>query len=200
VVKNIFPALLFLVLAACASQPPDSPSDLCAVFDENPGWYRAARKAANKWNGNIHVPMAIMYQESAFEARAKPPMRYFLWVIPRGRASNAYGYPQALESTWANYQRAAGSRFSRRSSFSDAIDFIQWYMHQTALENSIPKNDAYRHYLNYHEGQGGFARGTHTRKQWLLRAARRVEQHAGQYLLQLNQCGKKLERKRRWLF
>lgn len=198
--KIIIVTVLLLNLLACASLPPDTPGDLCNVFSENKGWYRAANKAAKKWGGNIHVPMAIMYQESAFEARAKPPMRYFLWVIPRGRASDAYGYPQALGNTWANYQREAGSRFSRRSNFSDSIDFIQWYMHHTARENQIPKHDAYRHYLNYHEGQGGYARGTHKRKQWLLNAARRVEQRAQQYSVQLNQCRSSLERKWYWLF
>lgn len=193
-------ALILFNLSACVSHPPDSPSDLCDTFAEKSSWYRAAKKAADKWGGNIHVPMAIMYQESAFEARAKPPMRFFLWVVPIGRASNAYGYPQALESTWSSYQREAGSRFSRRSSFSDSIDFIQWYMNATLRENDIPLHDAYRHYLNYHEGQRGYARGTHKRKQWLLNAARRVEQRAQQYSTQLKRCGDSLERKRRWLF
>ncbi len=192
--------MLLLGLVGCASHPPDMPGDLCEIFSQNKSWYRAARKAADRWGSNIHVPMAIMYQESAFEARAKPPMRYFLWVIPRGRASNAYGYPQALDNTWANYQRDAGSRFSRRNNFADSIDFIQWYMHQTMLENNIPKGDAYRHYLNYHEGQGGYARGTYKRKRWLTNAARRVEQNAQQYAVQLSRCERALQRKKWLLF
>ncbi len=186
-------------LVACASSPPASPSNICKIFLEKGSWYKAAKKSADKWGSNVYVPMAMMYQESAFKARAKPPMRYFLF-IPYGRASNAYGYPQALDSTWSEYQRDAGSRFSSRSDFGDSIDFMQWYMHKTARVNRIPKTDAYRHYLNYHEGQGGYARGTYKSKTWLINTARKVEQRAQRYAAQLKQCGPTLERKRRWFF
>jgi len=197
--KTILVALLVLSLSACATRPPSSPSNLCEVFSEKSGWYKAAKKSADKWRSNIYVPMAMMYQESAFKARAKPPMRYFLF-IPYGRASNAYGYAQALESTWLEYQRDAGSMFSSRSDFADAMDFMQWYMQKTARLNRIPKNDAFRHYLNYHEGQGGYARGSYRNKSWLVKTARKVEQRAQRYAAQLKQCGPTLERKRRWFF
>ena len=197
--KMLIVLLLVSVLSACASRPPASPSNLCAVFAEKSDWYKVAWKSANKWSSNIYVPMAIMYQESAFKARAKPPMRHFLF-IPYGRASNAYGYPQALESTWAEYKKDAGSMFSSRSDFADATDFIQWYMHKTARINRIPKQDAFRHYLNYHEGQGGYARGTYKTKAWLVNVARKVELRSKRYAAQLNQCGPALERKRRWFF
>ncbi len=197
--KNLLLIILLSFLSACASRPPVTPSNLCNVFTEKSDWYKAAKKSADKWGSNIHVPMAIMYQESAFKARAKPPMRYFLF-IPYGRASNAYGYAQALKSTWAEYQKQSGSMFSSRSDFPDSMDFIQWYMHKTALVNRIPKNDAYRQYLNYHEGQGGYARGTYKNKAWLINVARKVEQRSKRYAAQLNQCGPALERKRRWFF
>ncbi len=198
--KQVFGLLVCLLVSSCASRPPASSENLCKIFTQKPNWYKAASQAAKKWGGNLYVPMAIMYQESGFNARAKPARRFFLGVIPRGRPSNAYGYPQALNSTWANYQREAGSRLSRRSDFSDSIDFIQWYMHKTAGKNKIPKTDAYRHYLNYHEGQGGYARGSHKNKKWLLNVARKVEQRSNRYARQLKNCRAKLERKRRWLF
>lgn len=190
--------LIVLGLSACASSPPRNTNDLCAIFTEKRGWYGEAKKAADKWRGNIHVPMAIMHQESRFEARAKPPMRFFLGFIPYGRASDAYGYPQALESTWAAYQKSAGSMLSQRSDFGDAIDFIQWYMHQTWRENKVPKTDAYRHYLNYHEGQGGYRRGTYQRKKWLINVAKRVDQRAKNYQAQLKKCEARLPRSRWW--
>jgi len=143
--------------------------------------------------------MAIMAQESAFRARAKPPIRFFLGVIPYGRASDAYGYPQALDSTWAEYRREAGSIFSQRDNFDDAIDFIQWYMHKSFKINTVVKTDAFGHYLNYHEGQGGYRRGTYKNKSWLINVARRVEGRTELYRAQLAACRSELEKqKSRW--
>jgi len=189
-----------VALSGCATSPPKSADNICTIFDEKPSWYKASKKAADKWGGNIYVPMSIMYQESAFQAKAKPPMRWFAGIIPYGRPSDAYGYAQALDSTWAEYKRDTGSRFRSRSDFADAIDFIQWYMQQTKSKNRIPKTDAYRHYLNYHEGQGGYARGTYNKKPWLIKVARKVEWRAQRYKAQLQQCSTSLERKRKWLF
>ena len=127
-------------------------------------------------------------------------MRFFLGFIPYGRPSDAYGYPQALDSTWAAYKRDTGQTFVSRSDFGDAMDFIQWYMHQTWKTNRIPQTDAYRHYLNYHEGQGGYARGSYKNKAWLIKVSRKVEWRAQRYAAQLQQCSARLERKRNWLF
>ncbi len=190
-----------LILTGCVSTPPDQRENLCKIYQQKPGWYASSVKAASHWKGPIHVPMAIMAQESAFRARAKPPMRFFLGFIPYGRASDAYGYPQALDSTWSTYRRDAGTLFSQRDNFDDAIDFIQWYMHQTAVQNKVPKKDAFNQYLNYHEGQGGFRRGTYRKKQWLIKTARRVEQRAQRYQQQLAICLPALEKRRkRWFF
>ncbi len=191
-----------VLLAGCVTRPPSSREDLCKIFDQRPGWYKSSVKAANFWKGPIDVPMAIMAQESAFRARARPPMRFFLGFIPYGRASNAYGYPQALNSTWATYRKDAGTFFSQRDNFDDAIDFIQWYMHQTALQNKVAKTDAYAQYLNYHEGQGGYRRGTYKNKKWLINTAKRVQQRANSFKTQLASCQPALEkrRKRRWFF
>lgn len=192
--------IVLLNLTSCASRPPASADNICTIFDEKSSWYKASKKAADKWRGNIYVPMSIMYQESAFQARARPPMRYFAGFIPYGRPSDAYGYAQALDGTWAAYKRDTGSRFRSRSDFGDATDFIQWYMQQTTTINRIPKTDAYRQYLNYHEGQGGYARGSYNRKPWLIKVAKKVERRAQRYKTQLQQCSASLERGRKWLF
>ena len=54
--------------------------------------------------------------------------------------------------------------------------------------NKVSKWDARAHYLNYHEGQGGYARGTHNSKQWLLNTASRVQSRAERYAAQLKTC------------
>jgi len=198
IVGFILPGILLLVLSACASSPPAQPDNICAIFSEKPKWYTAAKRSAKQWGGPVYMPMAIMYQESSFRRKAKPPMRYFLGVIPTGRASNAYGYSQALKSTWAEYQKDVGSSFRDRDNFANAYDFIQWYMHKTYARNKVSKWDGYAQYLNYHEGQGGYSRGTHNSKQWLLNTAKLVDQRAKRYSAQLAQCKEELDRKKGW--
>lgn len=140
------------------------------------------------------MPMAIIYQESSFKADARPQMEYFLGIIPKGRASNAYGYSQALKGTWGEYEKAIGSRSADRDDFSDSFDFVLWYMDKSQKQNGVSKWDSYAHYLNYHEGQGGYARGTYNSKQWLIKVARKVEARSKRYSAQLAQCKAELDR------
>ncbi|KZY88081.1 hypothetical protein A3742_26555 [Oleiphilus sp. HI0071] len=122
-----------------------------------------------------------MYQESRFKYDAQPPMEYFLWIIPIGRASDAYGYSQAKTPVWGEYQDDAGGMFAERDDFEDAIDFVGWYMNRTAKINKVSKWDAYAQYLNYHEGQGGYRRGSYKSKPWLTQVARKVEARSKRY-------------------
>lgn len=197
--RHTTPLLLLvgsLWLAGCASVP-DKPNNICDIFEEKRSWYHATKAAAKRWGGPVHVPMAIMYQESSFKANAKPPMRWFLGFIPLGRASSAYGYAQAKDGTWADYQREAGSRFSDRDDFSDAIDFMFWYINKSHRLNGVSKWDARNQYLNYHEGHGGYARGSYKNKKWLLNVAARVDRRAKTYAAQYSGCKKELDRN--WL-
>ena len=188
------------LLFGCASKTLTNKNDLCTIFSEKPRWYKAANRSVERWGGNIHVPMAIIFQESSFRGDAKPKMQYFLGVIPTGRPSDAYGYAQALKSTWSEYERAVGSSSPDRDDFSDAIDFVLWYMDKTYQRNTVSKWDGYGQYLNYHEGQGGYSRGTHLNKQWLLKTAKVVEARSKRYAAQLNQCRVNLDRRKRGWF
>ncbi len=124
-------------------------------------------------------------------------MRWFLGFIPYGRGSSAYGYAQAQDAAWSDYRREAGSVFSDRKDFDDAIDFIFWYMHKTQQRNGISKWDARNQYLNYHEGHGGYARGTYKNKAWLNRVAAKVDSRSKIYAAQYGQCKQQLDRN--WL-
>ena len=186
-------------LAGCASRPPSDRENICEIYRQKPSWYTDSLKAAKRWDGPLDVPMAIMAQESSFRANAKPPIRFFLGIIPYGRASDAYGYPQALDSTWSRYRDEAGSIFSQRDNFDDSIDFIQWYMHTTWKLNGVDKNDGFSQYLNYHEGQGGYKRGTWKNKKWLINTANLVEQRSQRYRSQLAACQPELDKKsKKW--
>lgn len=199
--KKCFIGLLLLALTACAGTPqPSSIRDVCSIFDENPKWYRAAKKSVKKWGGNLHVPMAIIYQESSFKRKARPPKKKILGFIPGKRPSDAYGYAQALKSTWGEYQRESGNGSARRDRFTDAFDFVLWYMHKTQQRNGVSKWDANGHYLNYHEGQGGYSRGSYKSKPWLIKTAKKVDARAQRYSGQLLKCSSALDKKKRGWF
>ncbi|MCH8538370.1 MAG: hypothetical protein LAT66_11455 [Alkalimonas sp.] len=187
-------AALMMVLAGCSTPPPQNSSNICDIFKEHRSWYKAAANTRDKWGVPIHVPMSMMFQESSFRHNARPPMRYFLGFIPYGRASSAYGYSQAKTETWADYQRETNRRFASRSNFADAMDFMGWYIDKTHRINGVSKWDAYNQYLNYHDGWGGYQRGTYRSKTWLISVARRVDDRAQMYATQLNSCEKELQR------
>ncbi len=194
---NIFKSLIFKViislLAGCATSVPRQPENICAIFKQQDDWYDAAAAMRKRWNVPIHVPMAMMFQESGFREDAQPPMEYFLGFIPVGRASSAYGYAQVKDETWADYQRQAGSTFSSRDDFADSLDFMGWFISQSNKVNKVPKADAYRQYLNYHEGWGGYRRGSYQKKAWLKTVAVKVKQRADRYQTQLRGCEEDLK-------
>lgn len=196
--KNFFvissAAVIILALVGCSTPPPQNSSHICDIFKEHRSWYNAAATTRDKWGVPIHVPMSMMFQESSFRHNARPPMRYFLGFIPYGRASSAYGYSQAKTETWADYQRETNRRFASRSNFADAIDFMGWYIDKTHRINGVSKWDAYHQYLNYHDGWGGYQRGTYRSKTWLISVARRVDDRAKMYATQLTSCEKELQR------
>jgi hypothetical protein len=195
--KFLVSIILLAQLAACAATRPANTGDVCQVFEQRRSWFRAAQRAEDRWNIPVPVSMAFIDQESGFRARAKPPRKRILGFIPGRRPSNAYGYAQALDSTWEQYQRESGNRISRRSNFADAVDFVAWYNRGSVRASGIAPNDAYNLYLAYHEGNGGFQRRTYTGKTWLLDTARAVQNKATRYETQLRGCERKLGRN--WL-
>jgi hypothetical protein len=181
--------LLGIVLFnGCASAPPSNPNDICEVFRENPDWHEAAKDTYEKWGVPVHIPMAILYQESAFRPDAAPPMEYFLWIIPIGRISSAYGYSQAKTVAWQEYIDETGNWGADRDSFDDAIDFVGWYITKTNRINRISKWSAYHQYLNYHEGRSGYRHQTYKNKPWLQKIARSVESRSKAYARQYSKC------------
>lgn len=191
--------LCLSVLAGCTTSPPRNLSDICEIFEEKSGWYDAAAQARKEWGSPIGVMMAFMYQESRFNAKAKPPRKKIFGFIPGPRPTDAYGYSQALGSTWDAYRRSAGQYWADRDEFDDAVDFVGWYNDQSWRRSGIAKNDSYRLYLAYHEGHGGYNRGTYKKKAWLIDVAHKVERKANIYTSQLKHCEEDLK-KDGWFF
>jgi len=181
-------AALMPLLAGCGTAtPPTQQGDICRVFQQYPDWYDYARKSAARWGTPIHVQMSFVRHESSYRGDARPARRW-LWFIPLSRPSSAKGYAQAQDPVWNEYQAERGRLFRSRGDMEDALDFIGWYNHRTWRQLGIPRADAHRLYLAYHEGQGGYRRGTWKAKPKVRRAAQRVAATAGRYRAQLARC------------
>ncbi|GLR70610.1 hypothetical protein [Agaribacter marinus] len=194
--KTLFLVCLsLLVVNACSTTPPAQRENLCKIFEEKRHWYDAAEDMRDKYGVPIHVPMAMMYQESSFRHDAKPPRDYvFFGLIPWGRISSAYGYAQAKTMTWQDYKTETGNRSADRDDFDDAIDFMGWFITKTHKINKISKWDAGTQYLNYHEGWGGYKRKSYRKKAWLQKVAIKVDNRSKRYAAQLKTCEKDLQK------
>jgi hypothetical protein len=187
-------ALILLVfVSACGArynEPPRNLNDACSIVSQRPSYLKDMKRVERRWDIPVHVQMATIYQESKFDSDARTPFRYALGIIPMGRQSTAFGYSQALDGTWEEYQQATGNRRAKRDNFKDATDFMGWYMHLTNQQLGIAKTDTRNQYLAYHEGRSGYARGSYNSKSWLLRVSSEVAERADMYGTQLRLCGK----------
>lgn len=186
-------AILMVFVAACGSgnfSAPRNLDDACSIVDQRPKYLTAMKRAERKWGIPVAVQMATFYQESKFIGNARTPHKFVLGVIPMGRQSSAYGYAQALDATWSDYKRDTGNWSAKRDNMNDAADFMGWYMNESTKELGISKGDARAQYLAYHEGRGGYKRGSYRAKSWLMRVADEVAARATLYQYQLQACRK----------
>lgn len=184
-----------LLGSGCAMRAPENVSNACAIFDQRGGfinnWQRQAKRAEREYGVPMPILLATIYQESRFHPRARPPRKKLLGFIPWRRPSNAFGYAQALNSTWDWYREDTGRGLARRSKFKDAVHFVGWYHDQTHRRNGIAKTDAHNLYLAYYSGHGGYARGTWRNNRTIINAAARVSSMAQTYDAQLRGCGRR---------
>ncbi len=190
---------LCLLVAGCTASSPSQVEDICQIFEEKRSWRRDVEQSAKQWSSSVPIIMAFIHQESRFRADAKPPRKRIFGFIPGPRPSDAYGYSQALKNTWDSYRKQTGRRGADRDKFKDAVDFIGWYNQGSAARLGISRRDTYRLYLAYHEGRGGYAKGSWRDKTWLKEVAEKVERRAGTYRRQLGGCSSAKPKKWRWL-
>lgn len=175
--------ITFLINACSVNPPPQNKENICSLFREQEGWYDAAHETYRKWGLPIPVQMAIMFQESSFIADARPP-----FDPNRAVQSSAYGFAQAKDETWAHFLTHSHRASGDRDNFADATDFMGWYCNLSHQKLHLPKWDANKLYLAYHEGHGGYAKQTYLQKAWLMRTAQKVAWRAKTYDMQLRQC------------
>ena len=194
--RTVLALLVLVVVAGCSGRQasfsaPRNLENACLLERERPQYFAAMRAAERRWGVPLPVQAAIIHAESRFIGDARTPVRYTLGVIPMGRQSSALGYSQALDGTWDEYVREAGSRRASRTNINDATDFIGWYTNKTLERNGVPLSDARNQYLAYHEGHTGFRRGSYNAKPWLLGVADRVASRAARYDQQWRACGRR---------
>lgn len=193
-----FVVLLVLGLVRWHEAPPTTVSDICTLLAGKPGWYRSLAQSEARWGVPAAIQMAIVFQESSFRARARPPRRWLWGFIPWRRPSTAYGYAQALDGTWREYKDQVARTGASRRHFPDITDFVGWYLATIHQQTAVAKSDAFNLYLAYHEGPGGFARGRYRAKPWLMKVADRVADRAETYQRQLDACESDLRRVSLW--
>lgn len=178
-----------IVLSGCSSTPAPKKSidNICSIFYYEDDWKDGAQNSYHKWGTPPWIQLAIVHQESKFKAEARPPVKKVLG-ISMGRTSSAYGYAQATDEAWYDYQRQTGKWNAKRNNIKDALDFIGWYNHQSYKRLKIPKNDPFKQYLAYHEGQTGYQQRTYLKKDWLPPVAKKVANRSRLYARQYQQC------------
>ena len=184
---------MFFTIGGCSSYRPSNTDNICSIFWGETNWYEDARKSNKRWGTPVGVMMAIIKQESSFRADVRPKRPKWLF-IPLPRKSSAYGYAQAQDAAWHDYRKATGNKGHDRDDFGDAINFVGWYTHMSQQRLGISKWDPYQQYLAYHEGWGGFRKGSYKRKPKLVSIAKRVKSQAEKYNAQLSGCTKSLDK------
>ena len=195
--RNYFSILLIIFITGCSSIPQNT-SNSCSIFNERYLWYKHAKKTEQKWGTPIYIQLAIIKMESDFDWLAKPPRQKLFKIIPFKRPSSSFGYSQAVNGTWEQYKNETGNKLATRTRFKDSVDFIGWYTDKTESLLKISKKDAFRQYLAYHEGWGGYKNYKNNQKVIVL--AKKVEKQSNKYKAQLQDCQKRLNKNKYIIF
>ena len=199
VIRNnkLFFLIIFFLISACSSIPKNT-SNSCSIFTERYLWYKHTKKVEQKWGTPIYIQLAIIKMESDFDWLAKPPRQKIFKVIPFKRPSSSFGYSQAVKGTWEQYKKETNNKLATRARFKDSVDFIGWYTNKTESILKIPKTNAFKQYIAYHEGWGNYKNYKNNQKVIIL--ATKVKQQANKYRKQLKKCQKKLNRNKYIIF
>ena len=104
----------------------------------------------------------------------------------------------AVNGTWEQYKKETGNKLAVRSRFKDSVDFIGWYTNKSSNILDISKSDAFKQYIAYHEGWGGFKNYKDNKK--VINLAKRVEKQSNVYKNQLKECRSSLSKNKYIIF
>jgi len=194
--RFIFFILLFII-TSCSSIPSNT-RNTCNIFNERYLWYKHAKNSEKKWGAPIYIQMAFIKKESDFNWLAKPKRLKLFKIVPYKRPSTSFGYSQAVKGTWEQYKKETKNPLATRARFKDSVDFIGLYMNKTEKILKIPKTDAYRQYIAYHEGWGNYKNYKNNQK--VIIFAKRVKEQSNLYRKQLLQCQNRLNKNKYIIF
>ena len=146
----------------------------------------------------MHIQLAFIKFESDFHWLAKPKRQKLFKIIPFKRPSSSFGYSQAVKGTWKQYKEEQNKPLALRTRFKDSVDFIGWYTNKSSKLLKIPKNDAFKQYIAYHEGWGNYK--NYKKNSKVIGLAKKVKKQADKYENQLQKCKKSLNRKKYIIF
>ncbi len=188
-----------VILVGCSKEPvPKHANNLCLLFLDRPHWLWAAEKAQHRWRVPMSELMAVMYQESHFRRGATPKRQKLFKIIPWFPSTTAEGYAQATNETWRVYVKNRHRLSADRDRFSDAVDFVAWYISYAHQKLRISKANPYTAYLAYHEGVNGYQQKSYWHKIWLKHVAKKVQKRAKKYHNQLMGCLHTLPKRPWW--
>lgn len=148
---------------------------ICSVLKQHPAWLQAVQDTAKQWGIPANVQLAIVKEESDFQANAKNP------------ESTATGFAQVIDKSWDAYETATDHQYSRND-FRAAIGYIGWYAAQVQKYAKVNPSNAFGLYLAYHEGIGGYHHLATHPKPDVTRLAQNVAENAQLYSQQLVTC------------
>ena len=142
--------LFFLTCIMLLHGCSQNKSTLCDRLQENSLWtiYQHGRTKLP-----LSILLAIIEAESGFNAYARPVKH---WLVPNIIAasykSSAYGYSQALDKSWVEFEQHSKKKYYR-DNYYHSIAFVEWYLLRYRKVLPLSKqNDPYYLYLLYHEG------------------------------------------------
>ena len=197
--NNIIYLIIFFFIASCSSVPKHT-SNACKIFSDRYLWYKHAKKSSEKYGAPVYAILAFVNKESGFNRWAKPKRKKLFKIVPYKRPSSSFGYSQAVNKTWEMYKTETNSPLALRTRFKDSVMFIGWYMNKTNKINKIPFTDSYRQYLNYYLGWGDYSKRVYRTDKKAIIFAKKVEKQSNIYKRQLQECQKKLDKKKYIIF
>ncbi len=190
----VFLSSMVFLLAGC-SQPPKVINNACDILSLHPTWYRYHVHFAHKYSVPIPTVMAIIALESGFNPQARPVKSWLVKnYIPWEYASSSYGYSQATNAAWNDFQRANPYSIYTRGDYVSSVAFISWYLSTYAVSKGKMRVD--EQYIIYHDGPNKEA---HAIAPATRNYANKVLSLANTYEAQLRQCGY-LSWSQMWLF
>lgn len=165
-------AVLILLPSCCCA----AVQNICDLIKIHPNWYEAAKVTQLKWGVPVPVQLAIIQQESDFDADAKSP------------TSTAFGYAQIVNKDWYTYTRRVTDDVQGRNVFADATNFIGWYANLMKSQIHISPDDAFALYMAYHDGSSGYLEDLRRRYAPVRTLAYHVQSVADKYQKELVSC------------